>query len=424
MEVMIRKTRDVDLSFEAPPSKSYTHRALIAGSLAEGRSVVRHPLVSKDTLITRQALEQLGINIEDVPEGWAIDGSGGDLDCEKQCTIDAGNSGTTLRLLATVALLSRSAVTLTGSRRMQERPIAPLCDALRVLGAEIRYLGKVGFPPVTVDGRFHGGRVEVDARMSSQYVSSILLGAPYAGEEVTVSLPGPVSSRSYIDVTVDIMEKFGALVSRDGYRQFTVRNSRKYKGRTYSVEGDYTSASYFFAIAAICGGRVQVSNLDPDSAQGDRAFVGALETMGCQVSCGRDALTVESTGPLRGIEIDMSSSPDTVQTLCMVAACADGMSRISGISHLKYKESDRVRTTADLLNSLGGNVTVEEDALVIVPAPLHGGRIQTHDDHRIAMSFSVLGLGTGDIVIEDAECVEKSFPGYWKAFQGAGLCRG
>jgi 3-phosphoshikimate 1-carboxyvinyltransferase len=200
-----------------------------------------------------------------------------------------------------------------------------------------------------------------------------------------------------------------------------VSTKDRYQGRTYAIEGDYSSASYFFAIAAICGGRVTVENLVPGSVQGDRRFLAALTAMGCRVIYGERAVTVERSGDLRGITFDMSASPDTVQTLCMVAAMAKTPTTITGIGHLKFKESDRITGTAERLRALGGHVDVGNDYLTITPAPLHGGTIEPANDHRTAMSFGVLGLGTGEITIMDAGCVNKSFPGFWDMLKRAGV---
>lgn len=210
------------------------------------------------------------------------------------------------------------------------------------------------------------------------------------------------------------MTDFGAVIRREGYRRFLVSNCNHYTGRTFVVEGDYSSASYFFALAAICGGKVTVAGLAPDSVQGDRLFLDALQRMGCEVTYAHDGVTVENQGPLTGITINMSSAPDTVQTLCMVAAVARTPTIITGIGHLKFKESDRIAVTADRLRMLGGIVTAERDRIVIQPATLHGGRIDPVNDHRTAMSFAVLGLGIGGITITGAECVNKSFPGFWE----------
>ncbi|MDD1713109.1 MAG: 3-phosphoshikimate 1-carboxyvinyltransferase, partial [Methanoregulaceae archaeon] len=261
----------------------------------------------------------------------------------------------------------------------------------------------------------------IDSRVSSQFVSSVLLTAPYAREDVTITLPSPPASASYIDLTLDIMRWFGAVVRTERPQRFTVQAGRHYLPQDYTVEGDYSSASYFFAIAAICGGCVRVGNLNPRSVQGDRRFVGALESMGCKVQESGRMISVERKGPLTGIDIDMTTSPDTVQTLCAVAAVASSPSRIYGISHLQYKESDRVKATGVLLKQMGADIRVEDDTIFISPAPLHGITIDPGDDHRTAMSGAVIGLATGGMKILNAECVDKSFPGFWKALGEAGL---
>ena len=328
------------------------------------------------------------------------------------------NSGTSLRLLTSLALLCRNPVILTGSQRMQERPIGPLAKALLCLGGTIDFLKHEGYPPLKVSGHLLGGRVIVDGSISSQFISSLLIAAPYAATEVEVIIPSPPASQSYIDITLDVMRAFGADVTRDEYARFFVSNLNQYVGRTYVIEGDYSSSSYFFAIAAICGGRVTVKNLVPDSVQGDRRFLDALRLMGCTVTHAGNRVTVERSGDLQGITFDMSSSPDTVQTLCMVAAMAKTPTTITGISHLKFKESDRISSTAERLHALGGNVRVEDDRITIWPSSLHGGSINPDNDHRTAMSFAVLGLGIGGITITDAECVSKSFPGFWDILDG------
>jgi 3-phosphoshikimate 1-carboxyvinyltransferase len=301
---------------------------------------------------------------------------------------------------------------------MQERPIGPLAQALICLGGSVEFLKTRGFPPLKVSGRLEGGSVVIDGTISSQFISSLLIAAPFAETEVELNIPSPPVSQSYIDITLDVMQVFGADVIQDGYARFCVSNCRKYTGRTYAIEGDYSSSSYFFAIAAICGGRVTVKNLVPDSVQGDRRFLDALGLMGCIVTYSGNSVMVERRGDLRGITFDMSSSPDTVQTLCMVAAMAKTPTTITGISHLKFKESDRISGTAARLQSLGGHVQADGDRITICPSPLHGGRIDPDNDHRTAMSFAVLGMGIGGITIIDAECVSKSFPGFWDILAG------
>jgi 3-phosphoshikimate 1-carboxyvinyltransferase len=417
VNVTVQKTGSVDLEATAPPSKSYTHRALIAGALAEGETHIRNPLYADDTRLTAAALRALRVKVEERPGEIVVTGCNGDIPNPGPTTLDLDNSGTSLRLLTSLALLCRHPVILTGSARMRERPIGPLAKALPALGGKVDYLDMPGFPPLRVSGRLVGGSVEIDGSMSSQFISSILIAAPYARNEVDVQIPAPPASASYLDITLDVMQAFGARVRRIGYERFLVSTAERYTGREYAVEGDYSSASYFLAIAACCGGRATVGNLVPESVQGDRRFPDALAAMGCRVTYGTDSATVERSGELHGITCDMSSSPDTVQTLCMVAACCSSPTTITGISHLKFKESDRINGTAERLRALGGDVTVGDDFITIRPAPLHGGTIDSGNDHRTAMSFAVLGLATGGITITGAECVNKSFPGFWESLK-------
>jgi 3-phosphoshikimate 1-carboxyvinyltransferase len=408
------RIHQVDGTVRAPPSKSYTHRALITGALGSGTTILEHPLDAEDTRLTAQALTALGVPLHWQGDRIIITGGNGILPTSGTTTLNLDNSGTSLRLLTSLALLASHPVVLTGSARMQGRPIGPLADALVQIGGHVTFTGKKGFPPVQVSGHLNGGAVSIDGSMSSQYISSLLLAAPYADKETELEIIGTAASRSYLDITVDVMRTFGADVKQFGSDRFVVSNCARYAGRTCQIEGDYSSASYFFAIAAICGGKITVTNLNATSVQGDRQFLTALEAMGCRVTCSGDAVTIERTGSLRGITIDMSSSPDTVQTLCMVAAVADTPTTITGISHLKFKESDRITSTAEHLMKLGGNVQVEDDRITISPRPLHGGTIDPGNDHRTAMSFAALGLGIGEVTITGAECVNKSFPGFWE----------
>jgi 3-phosphoshikimate 1-carboxyvinyltransferase len=418
MIITLHRREPGNAGVTAPPSKSYTHRALIMAALGSGQSTILNPLVAEDTLLTMNALRLLGIQVEVNPDRVIVNGCNGTFDDRENTLLDLGNSGTSLRLIAPLALLCRYPVTLTGSHRMQERPIGPLAQALHNLGGTVQFLKNEGYPPLRVSGHLQGGPAVIEGTISSQFISSILIAAPYAVTETEVVIPSPPVSGSYLDITLEVMQAFGASVKRDGYTRFLVSNTRRYAGRTYAIEGDYSSSSYFFAIAAICGGRMTVKNLEPCSVQGDRRFPDILASMGCKVTYSGNAVTVERIGNLHGITVDMSTSPDTVQTLCMVAAMADTPTTITGISHLKFKESDRITSTAERLMSLGGDVQLGDDRITINPASLHGGVIDPENDHRTAMSFAVLGLCIGDITITNAECVNKSFPGFWDTIRG------
>ncbi|MFA5237480.1 MAG: 3-phosphoshikimate 1-carboxyvinyltransferase [Methanoregula sp.] len=418
MIVNLPQRHGVDLTVAAPPSKSYTHRALIAAALGRGTSTIVHPLFADDTRLTMAALQKLGVKMTADAQSITVVGCDGKLPSLPGTVLDLDNSGTTLRLLATAVLLAENPVTLTGSARMQERPLGPLAHTLNGLGGMVVFTKKEGYPPVTIAGHLLGGNATIDGSVSSQFASSVMMASPYAKGPVNLVITGTPASQSYLDITAGVMTDFGAVIRREGYRRFTVSNTDRYTGHTYVVEGDYSSASYFFALAAICGGKVTVAGLNPHSVQGDRLFLDALEKMGCTVTYFHDGVTVEHEGPLNGITIDMSSAPDTVQSLCMVAAVAKTPTVITGIGHLKYKESDRLTGTVERLRQLGGVAHTDSDRIIIQPAPLHGSTIDPANDHRTAMSFAVLGLGIGGVSITGAECVNKSYPGFWDALAG------
>jgi 3-phosphoshikimate 1-carboxyvinyltransferase len=420
VNVELERVRDVDIRIRAPPSKSYTHRALIIAALAGGMSVIVAPLTSEDTALTASALAAFGIDIRKMGEDLAVAGTGGDLSCGTERPIDLGNSGSSMRLLAPLALLCPHPVVLTGTARMCQRPIGPLVDALNRIGGAITYEQAPGFPPIRVDGGLAGGATSVDASVSSQFVSSLLIAAPMAEEPVEITTEGEISSRSYLDITLDVMREFGVTVVREGDTRFAVA-PQSYRPREYAIEGDYSSASYFFAIAAVCGGRVTVENLNPSSVQGDRIFVDALAEMGCDVRAQSGGMSVERSGGLAGIDIDMASTPDTVQTLAAVAPFADSPTTISGIGHLRHKESDRIEATVKMLRSCGIEAEFSRDTLTISPGALRGCSIDPQNDHRTAMAGAVLGLGAGGVDVRSAECVAKSFPGFWETLREAGL---
>lgn len=419
-----KRNTPVDVRVRAPPSKSYTHRALIAAALAEGDSMIIEPLVAEDTLLTLSALSQLGVAIEERENGILIHGTGGVLCPGGRVTIDLKNSGTSMRLLASVALLADQPVVLTGSERMCERPIGDLVSALNAIGGHVRYLGREGYPPIEVSGELIGGDVEISPEISSQFITSLLMAAPYAEDDLIISLRGRSVSASYLDITLDLMAAFGISVNVDAGKTFPVACGKPFTGRRYAVEGDYSSASYFFAIAAVCGGVATVTNLKPTSPQGDRQFLSLLGDMGCTVSSLENGYRLIRDSPLTGITCDMSGMPDTVQTLAAVAPFASGTTVIRGIAHLRHKESDRITAIEQVLSGFGADVATSRDSLSITPGELHGGIINPAHDHRTAMSGAVLGLGIGGVSIHNAECVSKSYPEFWDVLKGAGLWNG
>ncbi|HTY51592.1 MAG TPA: 3-phosphoshikimate 1-carboxyvinyltransferase [Methanomicrobiales archaeon] len=423
MEVTPRKAGPLDMRVTAPPSKSFTHRAMVAAALARGLSQLADPLISRDTVITGDALRALGATVAWEKRYVHIGGVGGRFPTTAETVLELGDSGTSMRFLSALALLAKNAVVLRGSPRMHERPIGPLADALRNLGGEVQNLGKAGYPPIRVSGTFRGGELAVDGSVSSQFVSALLMAAPCGEGDLLLTVDPPPVSRSYLDITAEVMKAFGTPLEREGYTRFRVKGGTEYRWKNYQVEGDFSSASYYLAMGAVCGGSVRVDNLNKASVQGDRRFPDILEQMGCRVRWDKmgDAVTLESGGDLAGVDVDMSASPDTVQTLCAVAAFAAGPTTIRGIGHLRHKESDRIDATAGALRSLGGEVRVEGDTLHIEPRPLHRGVVDPAGDHRTAMAFAVIGLGAGGVTIRDAECVAKSYPGFWEPLREAGL---
>lgn len=422
MSLHLRAVSGIDARFAAPPSKSFTHRALIAAACADGRSVISRPLSAEDTGVTIAALRQLGAEIAPAGTGdLVVEGTGGAFHAPQGCNIDCRNSGTSMRMLLSLALLADGPVCLTGSPRMQERPVAPLVEALNAAGGEIRYLKRSGFPPVSVDGEFRGGHLEIDASRSSQFLSSALMAAPCGAGETVITTTGVPASRTYLDLTTDVMAAFGAPVERDGYRRFSVHPGG-YAPASYTVEGDYSSASYFFAAAAVCSGTVEVTHLNPVSSQGDRVFLRLLREMGCRVTEGADAVTVRSDGDLTGITAALEDAPDIVLTLAAVAPFAEGPTTITGVHNLKIKESNRLDAAVRIAALGGAEAKVSDDSVTIYPGRLPGGGIiDPENDHRTAMSAAVVALGRGDVGILQPGCVQKSYPGFWDALREGGL---
>ncbi|MBC2713575.1 MAG: 3-phosphoshikimate 1-carboxyvinyltransferase [Desulfosarcina sp.] len=399
-----------------PGSKSYTHRTLIAAALSDGPCTVRNPLRSQDTLLTLAALEKMGTVVADREQTIEIHGLNGRFKLCRE-SIYLANSGTSMRLLAGVAALGEGAYMLTGTPRMYHRPIAHLLEALNRLGIGARAVDGNGCPPVEIPGgQAAGGSVAINCSVSSQFLSSLLLMAPCTqkGMSITVS-HGPVS-RPYVDMTVDILERFGIRVQRDRYTRFDVAGSQTYRAGDYTVEPDASQAGYFWGAAAITGGSVTVKGVSVDSSQGDVGLARVFGEMGCRVEHGPEGITVTG-GDLRAVTVDMADMPDMVPTLAVVAAFADGTTVIENVSHLKAKESDRLASTCAELKKMGIVAYAEDDRLLVTGGTLHGADIQTYDDHRIAMSFAMAGLVVPRVKILEEHCVEKSFPTFWEAWE-------
>ena len=400
-----------------PGSKSITHRALIAAALAKGESLLRNPLLCEDTGYTLNGLRKLGIKIS--PDGNTVKvfgGAGQFPDAADTTEIYLGNAGTSYRLLLSTAALAMGNYILAGDSRMRERPIGELVEALNQVGVDALCTGQKGFPPVLVRARgIPGGKVKFEGSKSSQYVSSLLLAGPYAEKDIEIEITGELVSRPYLDITLDVMKTFGARVEREGYRYFKIRSGQLYQACGFSVEGDVSSASYFWAAAAVTGGSVSTENIHPyTTCQGDIGFLDILEAIGCRVERGADQVTVHG-GTLSGIEADMSSMPDMVPTLAAIALFAEGTTVIRNVPHLRHKESDRLKSIAIGWTLLGGSVEELPDGLIIHGrSPLAGRALDPFGDHRIAMSLAVIGLRVPGLKIKNETCVNKSFPQFWE----------
>ena len=417
--VEIKPLGRLEATVRIPGSKSYTQRAMVIAALAEGESILRDALLSEDTRILADALDDMGADIRSDGTKTVIRGNSGRL-ARPSREIHLGNNGTAMRLLTGVASLGGGPVVLTGGPRLRQRPMKPLLEALTTLGVDVRTDKDRGYPPVTIrGGRLLGGEVVLRDIESSQYVSALLIAAPFADKDTVIILEGRVPSLPYIALTVETMNAFGAEVAVDRPDRFVIKGGQHYRGREYRIEGDVSSGSYFFLAAALTKGRVRVENINPATSQGDIGFLTLLERLGCRVLRGENHVEIEGAElPGGEMTFDLGSMPDMVPTLAVLSALRPGRSVIRNVAHLRFKESDRL---AALVNELGKTgIAAEEiaDGIVVTGGSPRGAAIATYSDHRIAMSFAVLGLAVPGMVIEGEECVGKSFPGFWGTLEG------
>jgi 3-phosphoshikimate 1-carboxyvinyltransferase len=399
-----------------PGSKSITHRAIIAASLADGRSVLRDFLECEDTLYTINALREIGVQIDIKGNDLKVEGRGGEFGPGSiRKKIYLGNSGTSLRLFLSVAALCRGELLITGTKRMQARPVGPLVIALNRLGVDASCIEQDGFPPVLIRAKgIKGSKVSIRGNQSSQYLSSLLLSGPYADTDIEIEVRGKLVSRPYVDITINVMKEFGIRVERDHYDRFKISSGQRYRPKEFAIQGDASSASYFWAAAAVTGGRITTENINPhNTRQGDIRLLEVLEEMGCSIEEGLDRVAVQG-GNLSGIEADMGDLPDMVPTLAAVALFAGGKTIIRNVPHLRHKESDRLHAVALEWRRIGGRIEELPDGLIIHGgASLSGTVVFPHDDHRLAMSLAVVGLRVPDLEVRDQHCVNKSFPAFW-----------
>jgi len=415
--IKIRTGKIKNTTVTVPGSKSYTHRTLIAAALSDGLCRIDNWLDSEDTQYTLAALSKFGATVEKRPDCLVLHGRSGEMDpCESPIFI--GNSGTSMRLLTSYAALGKGRYILSGSDRMHERPIQHLLDALQEIGVHAVSVNHDGCPPVEIIGkRISGGEVHINCSISSQFLSGLLLIAPYTELGLKIHVThGPVS-KPYIDMTLDIMSQFGVPVIRDGYQYFEIAGNQCYRSGNYAVEPDASQAGYLWAAAAITGAEIKVAGITEKSSQGDVRFAEVLGRMGCQITYEPDGITVRG-GALSGITVDMADMPDIVPTLAVVAAFAEGTTVIKNVAHLKIKESDRLTAVINELTKMGISARSDRDDLIIMGGMPHGAVIETYNDHRMAMCFAVAGLVVPGIEILNEACVGKSFPTFWEVFEG------
>ena len=406
----------LDAAFDASPSKSATHRALIAGALAHGRSEIRGPLDSEDTRRTLQGLRELGMVVDVTDRAWIV--QGGDGVIPGGGAIELGASGTSARFLLALAALGERPSSLDGGSRLRERPMTELITALSFLGASVETSGEPVWPLRAGGMKVRGGGVTLSGARSSQFASALLLAASSFDHGVRLHVAPPRVSFAYVALTISILEEFGAVVAKEGDADFYVPR-QPLRPASITIEGDYSSASYLFAAAAILGGRVQVRGLRRPSAQADARILDDLRSLGCRVDADGSGVLVEGSGRWPGFSWDLAGAPDLAPTAAVLALFAEGRSVLSGLQHLTLKESDRLRSLSENLSRLGARVEVDGGVLRVDPpggADLLGAPIVVKDDHRIAMAFAIAGLRIPGITIDDSGAVAKSYPRFWEDF--------
>jgi 3-phosphoshikimate 1-carboxyvinyltransferase len=404
---------------EVPGSKYIANRVLMLAALSEGKSILSNVPRNNDIINAIKALENLGIDIQQSGNKLQITGTGGKIEPVTD-SINVGESGTLMRFITAVSALSEKKVTITGSQRICERPVDHLIDALAQVG--IKSSAPTGCPPVSIEGgKISGGEIRIKGNISSQFISGLLLVAPFAQEDLKIILTSELVSVKYVDMTIDLMEKFGVKVKRKDYSEFFIPKGQTYRPRNFTIPGDWSSASYFLAAAALLQEKITILNMDMNSLQGEAEFYKVLEAMGCKVKTEKESITLSASEKLKSLDIDMGNMPDVAQTLAAIAPFCAGTVTIRNIEHLRYKECDRILETANELRKLGAKITTTRDSITIQPSRLTGAVVETHNDHRMAMSLALPGLKIENVIINNPQVSAKSFPNYWEKLQEIGV---
>jgi 3-phosphoshikimate 1-carboxyvinyltransferase len=405
-----------------PGSKSVSNRALLLAALASGTTRLTNLLDSDDIRHMLNALTKLGVNysLSEDKTVCEVEGLGEPFDAPEALELFLGNAGTAMRPLAAALCLGQGEYVLTGEPRMKERPIGHLVDALRQAGAEVEYLENDDYPPLKIYGTgLKGGTVEIDGSISSQFLTAFLMSAPLAQDDVTIKIIGELVSKPYIDITLHIMAQFGVEVENNDYQEFVIRKGQSYVAPgDFLVEGDASSASYFLAAAAIKGGEIKVTGIGKNSIQGDIQFADALEKMGAEIEWGDDYV-ISRVGELKAVDLDFNHIPDAAMTIATTALFAKGTTAIRNVYNWRVKETDRLAAMATELRKVGAEVEEGEDYIVVTPpAKLIHAAIDTYDDHRMAMCFSLVALSDTPVTINDPKCTSKTFPDYFDKLEG------
>ncbi|MCV2884066.1 3-phosphoshikimate 1-carboxyvinyltransferase [Aestuariibacter sp. AA17] len=412
--------KSVSGTVNVPGSKSLSNRALLLAAIAEGKTTLTNLLDSDDIRHMLTALTKLGVSytLSDDNTECVVEGIGGVFNVSQPVELFLGNAGTAMRPLSAVLAASQGQFILTGEPRMEERPIGALVDAMAQAGADISYQKNAGYPPLLIEGKtLHGGVIRVDGSVSSQFLTAVLMAAPLLSGDTTVEIIGELVSKPYIDITLKTMAAFGVQVDNHDYQSFTIKSDQRYvsPGR-FMVEGDASSASYFLAAGAIKGGTVRVTGVGKASIQGDIRFADVLEKMGATVTWGDEFIEIEGA-PLNAVDMDMNHIPDAAMTIATTALFAQGTTAIRNIYNWRVKETDRLAAMAAELRKVGATVVEGHDFIEVTPPEeLHLAEIDTYNDHRVAMCFSLVALGDKGIIINDPGCTAKTFPDYFTRF--------
>jgi len=415
-------SQPIEHKLNVPGSKSFTNRALLLAGLAQGKSTLRGILRSDDSYWAVDCLRRLGVPVQLEDDTVTIYGSGGHWPV-RSASLFIGSAGTLARFLPGALAVSKGKWSVDGSEQLRQRPLEPLLASLGDLGADIRFLRDKDELPFVVNGHgLSGGETEIPGSVSSQFLSGLLLCSPYARGPVTIRVPDAIVQQEYVRITLAMMQEFGvAVVHDENLTQFEVP-SQPYQGRDTVLEADASTACYFFAAAAVTGGRVTVTNLNPTTYQPDARFVDILQRMGCQVERGTSTMTVQ--GPIRlsgGFTVSMKALSDQALTLAAIAPFADGPIHVTEVEHIRNHECDRIRAAVENLRRLGIRCDEHKDGLTVYPGKPRGGPLPSYDDHRVAMAFSILALRTENVAIQNAGCVSKTCPAFFQLLSAMGV---